>query len=388
MVLLQEPVIMPLRFIRTNNMKITDVTVTMWEWKNVPATRYTRTVITSRGRSVQMGLLRIKTDEGIEGNAFIGSAFGSAVEDGPFIIKVVKPTLVGQDPFNREQIWQRNMSRLRTKLNLVGAIDVALWDLAGKATNLPVHKLLGSFREKIPAYASSAVLESPAHYAEEAVKYKENGWAAYKIHPPGIAMEDIRICEAVRRAVGDDYRIMLDSTWAYDYPDALRVGVAIQDMGFYWYEDPLAYDDIYSYIKLKNLLHIPIMATELPAAGPLSYAPWIMEQATDYLRGDVWLKGGITSCMKTAHVAETFQMNYEVHHGSNSLNNIANLHMIMAMKNTQFLEVLLPDEAQKHAVLNEIEMDEDGYAHAYNEPGLGVHIDFELIKRNKVAELS
>jgi L-alanine-DL-glutamate epimerase-like enolase superfamily enzyme len=81
-------------------------------------------------------------------------------------------------------------------------------------------------------------------------------------------------------------------------------------------------------------------------------------------------------------------MNYEVHHGSNSLNNIANLHMIMAMKNCQFLEVLLPADVQKHAVLNEIELDSEGYAHAYNEPGLGVQIDFDLIERNKLAELS
>ena len=369
-------------------MKITDVTVTMWEWKDIPATRYTKTVTSTKSRSTQMGLLKILTDEGIEGHAFLGSSFQTAVADGPFVIKTVKPTLIGEDPFNREKIWQMNMQRYGNRIFIVSAVDIALWDLAGKAANLPVHKLLGSYRDKIPAYASSAVLESPAHYAEEAVKFKEAGWHAYKIHPPGIASEDIRICEAVRKAVGDDYRIMLDSTWAYDYPDALRVGVAIQDMGFYWYEDPLSNDDLYAYKKLKQTLHIPLMATELPAAGPKWYAPWVMEQATDYLRGDVWIKGGITSCMKTAHVAETFQMNYEVHHGSNSLNNNANLHMIMAMKNTQFFEVLLPHDVQKHAVLNEIEPDHEGYVHAYNEPGLGVHIDYDLIEKNKVADLS
>ncbi len=369
-------------------MKITDVTVTLWEWKDIPPIQYTRAATATGTRTVQMGLLKIHTDEGIEGISFLGSSFGSAAQDGPFVVKSVKPTLVGQDPFDRERIWQSNMQRLRYKLNIVCAVDVALWDLAGKAANLPVHKLLGSFRDKVPAYASSAVLPTPEDYAEEAVKYRDNGWAAYKIHPPGIAEEDIKICEAVRKAVGDDYRIMLDSTWAYDYPDAVRVGYAVQEMGFYWYEDPLADDDIYAYKKLKNVLHIPIMATELPVAGPKSYAPWIMEQATDYLRGDVWLKGGITSCMKTAHVAETFQMNYEVHHGSNSVNNIANLHMIMAMKNCQFLEVLLPDDLQKHGVLNEIELDEDGCAHAYNAPGLGIQLDYDLIERNKVADLS
>ena len=369
-------------------MKITDVTVTMWNWNDIPATRYTKTVTSTESRSSQMGLLRIETDEGIVGESFIGSSFGSAAQDGPFVVKVIKPTLVGQDPFDRERIWQNNYRRLGTKLNLVGAVDVALWDLAGKATNLPVHKLLGSYRNKIPAYASSAVLESPAHYAEEAVQFKEAGWAAYKIHPPGIAMEDIRICEAVRKAVGDDYRIMLDYTWAYDYPDALRVGVAIQDMGFYWYEDPLAHDDIYAYKKLKNQLHIPIMATELPSAGPLSYAPWVMEQATDYLRGDPWIKGGITSCMKTAHVAETFQMNYEIHHGSNSVNNIANLHMIMAIRNCEYFEVLLPDASQKYGLVQDIEVDANGLVHAPNGPGIGAEIDFDLIKAKTVEVLS
>lgn len=369
-------------------MKITDVSVTVWEWKDIPPTRYTKTVSSAESRSTLMGLVRIQTDEGLEGNSFLGSALGSAKRDAPFLVEVVKGSLVGEDPLARERIWQTLNRRLRgQRLHVIGVVDVALWDLAGKVAGLPVHKLLGSYRDRVPAYASSAVLDRPQDYAEEAVHYKEAGWAAYKIHPPGEVSEDLRICEEVRRAVGDDFPLMLDPTWSYDYPDAIRVGVAIQEMGFYWYEDPLREDDLYSYVKLKQQLHIPIMATELPMAGPRSYAPWVMEQATDYLRGDVYLKGGITSCMKTAHLAEAFQMNYEVHHGSNSVNNIANLHMIMAIENCDFLEVLLPEEVQKHAVLNDIEIDEKGCAHAYDEPGLGAQIDFDLIERNKVAEL-
>ena len=237
-------------------------------------------------------------------------------------------------------------------LRVIGAIDVALWDLAGKAAGLPIHRLMGSYRDKIPAYASSAVFEDAQEYAEEAVRYKEMGWAAYKIHPPGSAAWDIQVCEAVRSAVGDDFRIMLDSAWAYDYPDALRVGRAVQDLNFYWYEDPLAYDDIYGYEKLKQVLTIPIMATEMPMMGPKSYAPWVINKATDYLRGDVCLKGGLTSCLKTAHLAEAFQMNYEVHHGGNSLNNVANLHLIAAIPNCQFFEVLLPDNVQKLSLIH------------------------------------
>jgi L-alanine-DL-glutamate epimerase-like enolase superfamily enzyme len=237
----------------------------------------------------------------------------------------------------------------------------------GKAVGQPIHRLLGTYRESVPAYASSAVLASASAYAEQAVEFKGNGWAAYKIHPPTRWREDIKVCEAVRNAVGD-FTIMLDSTWAYDYPAALRVGRAAEEMNFHWYEDPLADQDIYNYVKLKQQLSIPIMATEYPITGLDSYQPWIMLQATDYLRGDVAVKGGITTLVKAAHLAESFRMNYEVHHGGNSLNNVANLHVIASIRNTEFFEVLLP--------------------HVPNGPGLGAAIDFKLIERKKIAVLS
>ena len=369
-------------------MKITDVTVTLWEWKDIPPTRYTKTVASSKSRSTQMALIRISTDEGVDGYGFFGSALGSAQRDAPFIANGLKPLLIGEDPLARERLWQTMIRRVRgSLLSAVGSVDVALWDLAGRAAGVPVHRLMGSYRSSVPAYASSAVLDSPEEYAEEAVRFRDAGWQAYKIHPPGEPEEDIRICEAVRRAVGDDYRIMLDSTWSYDYPAALRVGQAIQSLGFYWYEDPLADDDLYGYVKLKSQLGIPIMATDLPMATPTSYAPWIMQQATDYLRGDVAIKGGLTSCLKTAHTAQTFRMNYEVHHGGNSLNNHANLHLIAAIPNCEYFEVLLPDEAQKHGLVTDIEVDDDGLVHVPDAPGIGAEIDFEMIERNKVAVL-
>jgi L-alanine-DL-glutamate epimerase-like enolase superfamily enzyme len=369
-------------------MKITDVTVTLWEWKDIPPTRYTKTISSSATRSSQMALIRIGTDDGAEGFSFFGSSLRSAERDAPFIAGALKPMLIGEDPLARERIWQTMIRRLRgTQLAAVGAIDVALWDLAGRAAGVPVHRLMGSYRTSVPAYASSAVLDDPEAYAEEAVRLKQAGWPAYKIHPPGEPEEDIRICEAVRGAVGDDYRLMLDSTWSYDYPAALRVGQAVQSLGFYWYEDPLADDDLHGYVKLRSQLGIPIMATELPMATPTAYAPWLMQQATDYLRGDVAIKGGLTSCLKTAHTAETFRMNYEVHHGGNSWNNHANLHLICAIPNCEYFEVLLPAAAQKHGLVRDIEIDATGLVHVPDGPGIGAEIDFELIDRNRVAVL-
>ena len=369
-------------------MKITDVTLTLFAWDEIPATSYGAHSGKFSGRS-QLGLLAISTDQGITGNAYLGSAFHPADLDGPGLIRYLKPLIMGQDPLDRERLNQALWKRTRTTtVRTIGAVDVALWDIAGKAANLPIHRLLGTYRDKVPVYASSAVLPSPEAYAAEAVKLKAAGWHAYKIHPPQAWREDIRVCEAVRKAVGDEYTVMLDSTWSYDFTEAMRVGRAIEELGFYWYEDPLMDQDIYNYVKLREKLDIPIMATEYPQTGLESYAPWITERATDYLRGDVAVKGGITTLVKTAHLAEAFRMNYEVHHGGNSLNNVANLHVIAAIRNTTFFEVLLPDAAQKYGLVNDITMDAEGYVHVPNGPGLGAEIDFALIDKKRLAVLS
>ena len=119
---------------------------------------------------------------------------------------------------------------------------------------LPIHRLIGTCRDKIGAYASSEIHTSREAYVEQAMHYQSTGWHAYKIHPPQQWREDIKVCEAVRKAVGDDYQIMLDSTWSYRYEEALRVGLAIQELGYYWYEDPLHEQDIYNYVKLRQKL--------------------------------------------------------------------------------------------------------------------------------------
>jgi L-alanine-DL-glutamate epimerase-like enolase superfamily enzyme len=368
-------------------MKITDVTLTLFAWDNIPPTSYGAHSGRFAGSSA-LGLLRLMTDQGIEGHAFLGSAMNPATSDGQALITHLKPVLLGKNPLDRERLNQEIWTRQRSAgVRPIGAVDVALWDIAGKAYGQPIHRLLGTYRERIGAYASSAVLTSPEAYAEQALAFKDNGWAAYKIHPPTRWREDIKVCEAVRRAVGDDYTIMLDSTWSYDFPAAVRVGRAIEEMGFHWYEDPLADQDLYNYIKLKQKLHIPVMATEYPITGYDSYAPWIMLQATDYLRGDVAVKGGITTLVKTAHLAEAFRMNYEIHHGGNSLNNVANLHVIMAIRNTELFEVLLPDGAQKYGLVEEIKVDRDGMVHAPTAPGLGYEIDFALIERKQISVL-
>ena len=156
-------------------MKITDVTLTLFAWEGIPATTYTRYTGTFQGTS-QLGLLRIVTDQGLEGHAFLGSSVYSADQDGPSLIKYLKPLILGHDPLDRELLYDRMRLRHRfTTPRAIGAVDVALWDLAGKTAGLPVHALLGSFRKSVPAYASSAVLPAPRAYADEATGFKEAG---------------------------------------------------------------------------------------------------------------------------------------------------------------------------------------------------------------------
>ena len=165
-------------------MKITDLTVTLFAWPGIPATTYGRHTGRFSGES-KLGLVTIRTDEGLEGVSFLGSAMRSAEFDAQSLIHYLKPLVIGQDPLDRERLWQSMWSKNRnTTFRAIGAIDVAIWDLGGKIAGLPIHRMLGSYRDRIPAYASSAVLPSPQAYAEEAAKFKAEGWRAYKIHPP------------------------------------------------------------------------------------------------------------------------------------------------------------------------------------------------------------
>ena len=265
--------------------------------------------------------------------------------------------------------------------NVIGAIDICLWDINGKVAGQPIHRLLGTCKSQVPAYSSTAYHETVEAYVEEAVRFKENGWTAHKLHPHGTPDADIEICAAVRAAVGDDMKLMLDAMWAYQYADAVRVGRAMEELGYYWYEDPLVEEDIYNYVKLNQKLDIPVMCTEFAPGRFYGMAPWIMQNATDILRGDVAVTGGITPMVRLCHLAEGFNMRCEIHHGGNSLNNVANLHVTMAVPNCEFYEFFPCTGANVFGLVEDIEIDAQGMVHAPTEPGLGFEIDWDLVKR-------
>jgi L-alanine-DL-glutamate epimerase-like enolase superfamily enzyme len=297
----------------------------------------------------------------------------------------LKPVVLGRDPLERERLWTdlHKVSRATT-MRCIGAIDVALWDLAGKVAGLPIARLLGTSRDRVPAYASSASFARPEDYVEQALAVREAGFHAYKLHPPKSLDGAIAACRAVRDAVGPEMRLMADTGGAHGFTEALRLGRVLEELGYHWFEDPLAEDDIYNYVKLRQKLSIPLMATEYSPGGFHAFPAWISAQATDYLRGDVAVKGGLTGILKAAVLADAFRMNFEIHHGGNSLNNVAQLHAAMSMRNTEYFEVLMPASAQKYGVVDDLDIDGEGYLHALEGPGLGVEIDFERIRATTI----
>jgi len=353
-----------------------------------------------------MGVVSVRTDEGPAGHMFLAGPGPGAPLVGEQIVRNLKPVLLGRDPLDIGALWSEMWARRSVDVRAISAIDVALWDIAGKVAGMPVHRLLGTCRDRIRAYASSWVHAAPQDYAEEVGRFQEMGWAGYKLHPltqrrrfglePGLTVAvDIETCDAVRDAAGPDMALMLDAAWAYSYAEALRVGRAIQDLDYAWYEDPLGADDIEGYVRLKQHLWIPVVATEVIDGAHFAYPPWITNRATDALRGDVVLKGGITPLMKIAHAAEVFQLPFEMHDGFHALGNIACLHAALALPNCHWFEVLIldppgsdgPFDLLSYGLTEPLVVDDGGWVRAPTGPGLGFEPDWDLLRSALVAEL-
>ena len=176
---------------------------------------------------------------------------------------------------------------------------------------MPLHQLMGSYRRSLPAYALVRSCRRAEAYAEEAASFHAT-WLDHLQGAPADAMGrgTSGICEAVRKAVGDDHRLMLDSTWAYQYTGGVAGRAGDRGARLLLVEDPLFEDDLADYIKLKAKLSIPIMATEYHPVGYTAFAPWLTAQATDFLRGDVAVKGGLTASRRPTS-PNSFHMNFE-----------------------------------------------------------------------------
>jgi L-alanine-DL-glutamate epimerase-like enolase superfamily enzyme len=353
-------------------------------------------------------LTKVTTAEGVEGYYFGGHFHGD--QDGllateqALVTQLVGPLLAGQDPMEREKIWQWLLAA-KVPENVMSVIDLALWDLAGRVAGLPVHHLLGGARDKVKTYASTFNnLGSPEEYAAYAVECKKLGYSAYKIHShyywdpatrqaapprPSHVEWDIRTCYAVREAVGDEMVLMYDPWGTYNtYVDAVRVGRVLEELNFYWYEHPMPEHKVASYIKLAEELTIPICSPEIAEGGLFTRADWIARRASDISRIDV-LRGGITGAMKTAAVAEAFGVRCEPH-----MSGFGNLQVLGATSEDvcEYYErgLLAPgvDYDAKPGYLKAASdaMRPDGFVTVPTGPGLGYDIVWDYIEEHRVPD--
>jgi L-alanine-DL-glutamate epimerase-like enolase superfamily enzyme len=339
----------------------------------------------------QLALIVIQTDAGIEGYCTAFYTWGPARAFAETWLDAFKPELIGVDPLDREYIYQKLWFANRFNWLhpwMIGYADVALWDITGKAANLPVYKLLGAFRDSIPAYVSSGNYPDPERFVEFGLQVQAQGYRGYKLHSRLGPEQDIRVAQAVREALGPDFTLMHDPVQTYTYPEAVRVGRALEELDYHWLEEPLQEYDLPAYQKLCATLDIPVAAAEWVFGGPHAVATRLAMGAADIVRGDAVVSGGITGLMKVAHVAEGFGANCEVHERG-PLFCFAHMHALAAMSNCEFFELngIDPTNPTGSPLLkNAIEVD-NGMMHVPSGPGLGAELDWDEIGRRTVAVL-
>jgi L-alanine-DL-glutamate epimerase-like enolase superfamily enzyme len=325
-------------------------------------------------------LVRVFTDAGIEGNlmVWLTGAAPLALESS---IENIKSKVIGKDPLDTEAIYyDLNFKGSFFQVNKYfnSAIDCCCWDIAGKAANRPIYKLLGGFRDRVKAYASSLVYDTIDEYIDLFKTCKEQGFTAFKIHCWGVPEKDIELCEAVRAAFPEE-DLMLDAICAYDRVGALKVGRAMDRLNFYWYESPLREEDIEGHRLLRRKLDTPIAGTELNMIGFLDYPEYITSGAVDIVRTFGDYIGGITPMRKTSALTEAFHLKHEPHSFGNTLVQAAHLHIMLATRNCDFFESPVPEGIFDYAMKDTIRVQKDGYVYAPKKPGLGLDVDWDVI---------
>ena len=349
--------------------------------------------------------LKIHTDVGVTGEYVAIAGFG---ENGPVAAQVnmMADYLLGKNPLDRERHWSELQRGFRKYDRMgVGPIDITLWDLAGKLHDTPIHELLGSYRRRLPTYASTYMgdenggLDSPEAYADFAEECLERGFPGFKMHGWGGSDasrdvgREIETVHALGDRVGDEMHLMLDPACEYEtFTDALEVGRACDEAGFYWYEDPYR-DGGYSqhgHRKLGQFLDTPILQGE-HIRGLQIDTDLMANDGTDLARADPEYDGGITGAMKVAHVAEGFGLDCEIHSSGP-----AHRHCVAAMRNTNYYELAVVGPHTKGS--RELPVYADGYQDGLDAvdddgtvpvpegPGLGVEYDWDYVEENKIGE--
>jgi L-alanine-DL-glutamate epimerase-like enolase superfamily enzyme len=337
----------------------------------------------------------IETADGLRGE-YVTHWVASASALGQTLM--LAPYLIGREAEQRELIYD-DLKRQARQFDHMGhgPLDIALWDLAGKKLGASVSELLGGYRKRLPAYASTyhgdrnGGLDRKEKYAAVAEQCFAMGYRAFKIHGwnDGNPREEAENLLHVRKVMGDRMTLMSDPACELrTFADALYVGRACDEANYFWYEDPFrdSGTSAFAHRKLREMIRTPILQTE-HVRGVEPKADFLVQGGTDFLRVDPEYDMGITGAMKIAHLGEAFGIDVEIHACGP-----AHRHCMSAMRNSNFYEVALVGPDTPNAVppvyscgysdqLNCV--GEDGCVGVPEGPGLGVRYDWGFIEKNR-----
>lgn len=341
-------------------------------------------------------LVKVVADDGL-----VGWGEGASAD---LINGLLAPLLIGQDPMDRTGLWERMFHALYNGNNAVGlagsalsALDMALWDLAGKAADLPVCALLGGkVRDKVAVYATGLYYtegEFPDRLLNEAQGYVAEGFKGMKTKVGGLSMsEDVARVRALRDAIGPDIHLMVDANEAYNATTAIRLGQKLAELDLVWFEEPVNAQDLDAYLEVKAALPMAIAGGE-NLRTRYEFKPYLTRRAYDIVQPDVMHCGGITEMQRVCAMANACGIQVNPHVWGSPVMIAATLHVAATLppcppaRNAQpYLQEPVMEFDRTPNTIREticaVPFDhEDGFVRVPTGPGLGIEVDEGVVKR-------
>lgn len=358
-------------------------------------------------------LVQVHTDDGIVGLGE-AAAYGGFLESTESLITgELRRTILGQDPFRIEKLWQMMATRAHQRgrrgmlMQAISGIDIALWDIIGQATRTPLYRLLGGYRDTLQAYASAGFYaqdKNASALAEEVGGYAERGFGCVKIkvgrQPDALLNplqempaadyatvtfeEDVERVIAARKAIGPRVKLAIDANNAWTPSLALKFMRAVEDQDIYWLEEPVGTEDIEGSAMVALQVTTPVAGYETESALP-GFRELIARRAVDIVQPDVIWSGGITETRKIAALAHAYGLPVIPHNFSSAVAAIANMHFIASIPNGSWLEFDQNPNALRAELFEEpLTLDGTGSIRLPERPGLGVTLNQATIERYRI----
>jgi L-rhamnonate dehydratase len=366
------------------------------------------TPLMTREESISAGpgaaLVEIETNTGLTGigEACIHSERGEAALAAQKIVDIgFKPLLIDEDPFDIQRVWLKLYSycewygRAGVAIYALSGIDVALWDLWGKALGVPIHRLMGGkFRDKIPVYASllfdiddpEGTAEMGKEYVRQGYRAVKYGWGRTRKRPFGLDLKnDEKIIRTIRDILGPDVQIMVDVGRFVNLTrsQAVKLARMLEKYDVFWLEEPLPPEDIDGYRELSNAVDIYIAAGE-SEYNLYAFKDYISRRAVDIIQPDVTKIGGFTIARKIVDLCEAWNLMMVPHSFSTAVNVAANLHLVASMPRAFLLEYRRAPSPLISKLSKKPFTYENGNLWIPNEPGLGIEIDYTVVEECKI----